>query len=109
MPTQAPPALVLDELQRRLKTGGLVARRVSFFADDGLMVARRGESTRQVDVLEKAIFLYFESRWTLRVTQHGGPHWVRRLDAALVDQLEEAVLSGLAAFKLPPPPGWVEA
>ena len=84
-------------------------RDAPFFSDAGIVVAVRPDATRTdvIQVIEAMVFVYATpDGWQLRVTQHGGPHWVR--DAAAERELEDVVRDYLRAPVRPPGPGWRE-
>jgi hypothetical protein len=52
-------------------------------------------------VMERTVFLYrVGDQWTARVTQHGGPHWIKR--AKDLRELEAIAIDVLAEGRQPP-------
>jgi hypothetical protein len=99
----------LAHLARRFSAEGFAVRDAPFFSDAGIGVAVRPDATTAgvIQVIEAMVFVYATPEgWQLRVTQHGGPHWVR--DAASERELEDVVRDYLSAPARPPGPGWRE-
>ena len=100
---------LLDELARRFEDAGLAVRQRSFFGP-GFMVfdarmfdeAKRGEVRAELPVNVYSVGHAVE----LRVTLHGGPHWVLQVADAEVAVAE--VTSFFADPKWPPGPSWVQ-
>ncbi|MCC6874214.1 MAG: hypothetical protein IT378_07880 [Sandaracinaceae bacterium] len=101
----------LANLARRLSAEGFAARDAPFFSDVGIVVAVRPDATMAmaggIPVIEAMVFVYaIPEAWQLRVTQHGGPHWLR--NAASERELENVVRDYQSAPARPPGPGWRE-
>lgn len=101
----------LAHLARRFSAEGFAVRDAPFFSDAGIGVAVRPHATRAtaggIQVIEAMVFIYATAEgWQLRVTQHGGPHWIQ--DVASERELEDVVRDYLRAPARPPGPGWRE-
>ena len=63
----------------------------------------------EIAVIESSVFVYRRGQhWEARVTQHGGPHWVRQVEN--LESLEEVAMEALRSKARPPTGEWtVEA
>ncbi|WP_426733899.1 hypothetical protein [Myxococcus faecalis] len=109
---------LLDELGRRLEARGFGFSKRAFFAPSGIFVTtpprrsapetetRDGEYTlADVWFFDRSVHLLPSGdAWEVRVTPHGGPHWVRR--AATLDELESVAVEALGTSTVPPSPEW---
>ncbi len=89
--------LELDRLEERFVCSGHGVREIDFFGAPGLAVIATGE-WRWVCVTPR------DEQWELRITPHGGPHWVLMVE---LSQVEAHVLRTLNAYAVPPSPEWV--
>lgn len=102
----------LAQLAERLRAAGFEARDARFFASEGIVVFRPlAEPLERADdgivVLEALVFVYpARGGWELRVTRHGGPHWIR--DAHSDDEAEAHLRTFMADPTLAPGAGWRE-
>ena len=99
------PQLELENLARRLGEYGYRSRRTDRMATSGVMIFSQPIDFGDFQVIEQTVFIHRRGqRWEARVTQHGGPHWVREVDG--LDQLAEAALEALRSKIRPPTSEW---
>jgi hypothetical protein len=95
----------LEELARRLGAQGFSFRRAPYFAATGVFISSSPIQNDEFAVIEYTVFLYgVEERWEARVTQHGGPHWIRQAES--LERLEEVALEALRSSARPPNDEW---
>jgi hypothetical protein len=74
-----------DELRTLFVGLGFGAVDNAYFGQPGLLVFEKLPPTPDgvIQVLERSAFVYpSDGEWVVRVTPHGGPHWVRRANNA---------------------------
>ena len=100
------PQQELEDLGRRLgERHGYQFRPAAYFASSGILVHTPAVADREIAVIERSVFLYpRHDRWQARVTQHGGPHWIREVDT--ITRLEEVALEALQSGVCPPTTAW---
>ncbi|MEM6959983.1 MAG: hypothetical protein AAF645_30155, partial [Myxococcota bacterium] len=100
-----------DELERLkaalISHGKAVADRALFHEVGIATFAPIAHREGEISVMEKPVFIYASepSGWTLRVTPHGGPHWLKHADT--VDAAVEATLAYQSHSRVLPGEGWV--
>jgi|RhiMethySRZTD1v2_1073278.scaffolds.fasta_scaffold320956_2 hypothetical protein len=108
----------LAEIGAELAARGYVTRQAPYFANNGIVAFSQPVATwidtprgrQAIDVIERSVALYAtEGRFEARVTQHGGPHWVKAADTP--EELQALALDALEALEIPPAgwllePGW---
>ncbi|MCA9678820.1 MAG: hypothetical protein KC464_27575 [Myxococcales bacterium] len=100
---------LLDELARRFEDAGLAVRHRSFFGPGFMVFDARvfDEASRHAVRAGLPVNVYSVGHAVeLRVTLHGGPHWVLQVADAEVAVAE--VTSFFADPKWPPGPSWVQ-
>ncbi|KYG08615.1 hypothetical protein BE21_22685 [Sorangium cellulosum] len=97
----------LQRLSQRLAQHGFGARSAPYFAENGIVAVATVAHTRLGNVMENAVFLYATpDGWYARITQHGGPHWIRAAED--ISALERIALEALRRSKTPPNSAWTE-
>lgn len=93
----------------RLRDAGLHVKDAAYFAPEGILAwATTTDSGWGFTVIDEAIAIYVsDGGLELRVTQHGGPHWIR--GAADPDEACAIARAFLARPRRPPGDGWREA
>ena len=101
----ADPQQELEDLGHRFGERGYRFRCAPFFGASGIWIFVPPDGQGEIAVIEKSVFIYARyGRWEARVTQHGGPHWIRQADT--IPALQEVALEGLTSSVLPPTAAW---
>ncbi|WP_437631343.1 hypothetical protein [Sorangium sp. So ce854] len=97
----------LQQLSHRLAQHGFGTRSAPHFAENGMVAFTAVAHTRVGNVMNKPVFLYATpDGWYARITQHGGPHWIRAAED--IYALERIALEALRRTKTPPSSAWTE-
>ena len=105
MSTFPEPQQELEVVARRLGECGYRFRRAPHFAVSGVLIYSPASCDDELRVFEKSVFIYARGvHWIARVTQHGGPHWIREVDS--IGQLEDVALEALRSQARPPSSEW---
>jgi hypothetical protein len=105
MSTSFNPQHELESVVRRIGEHGFRFRRAEYFGASGVLIYSPPVRHSEISVVGRSVFIYARgSRWEARVTQHGGPHWIREADS--IDRLEEIALEALRSPARPPTSDW---
>lgn len=89
---------------RRLEGLGLYVSRVTFFSPSGWVVGTPARVDDALWMLDDCVYVHPSVEgWTLRLTVHGGPHWLSQATDA---NLESRVLDAMRADRRNPGPEW---
>lgn len=89
---------------RRFEDLGLTVRQAAYFAPTGWLVHTPPVDHGELRLIEHTVFVYPDDEgWTMRLTVHGGPHWLSHATDA---DLEQRVLDALRADLENPGPEW---
>jgi hypothetical protein len=89
---------------RRFEELGLYVSRVAHFSPSGWVVGVPARVDEAISVLDYAVYVVPSvDGWTLRLTLHGGPHWLHNATDAT---LESRVLEAMRADRRSPGPEW---
>lgn len=97
----------MEQLSYRLVQNGFGTRPAPYFAENGILAFTAVTGTSVGNVMEKTVFLYATpDGWCARITQHGGPHWMRVVED--ISALERIALEALRRTETPPSSAWTE-
>lgn len=98
------------ELQALFVGLGFAAVDNAYFGQPGLLVfEKKVPQPGVIQVLERWVFVYpSDGEWVVRVTPHGGPHWVRRASNAEEVRLYALEVLRAGEPRWQPTAGWAK-